>query len=361
MAGVCGGLGVKLANKKLLVFVSSTYRDLIDERQAAVQAILKAGHIPAGMELFTAGDQSQLQTIFNWIDQSDVYMLILGGRYGSLEPKSKVSYTELEYDYAKAQGKPSFSVVISEQALEQKVRSVGSSCLEKENPKQLAQFREKVLSNVSSFFDDTKDIKLCVHESLGTYAIDQSLSGWISGRDIVDSSSMQKELEELRIENAVLKANAAKARPSNSDGEADRKYAKLLEILRDIELVIPANIAPDSKEAKMTLLDIFVANKDILVAGVTNSYNAGDVEGFYYYSVLPKLQIHELSENEKVAGVKYRRSYVNKEGQKFLAWYERRILEKKRASKSEKVPPAATVSDESSEPKPNETDGATTT
>jgi hypothetical protein len=49
--------------RKLQVFVSSTYSDLIDERQAAVAAILKAGHIPAGMELFTAGDKSQMKTI----------------------------------------------------------------------------------------------------------------------------------------------------------------------------------------------------------------------------------------------------------------------------------------------------------
>ena len=50
-------------NKKLQVFVSSTYTDLIEERQAAVQAILDAGHIPAGMELFKAGNRSQLETI----------------------------------------------------------------------------------------------------------------------------------------------------------------------------------------------------------------------------------------------------------------------------------------------------------
>jgi len=42
--------------RKLQVFVSSTFSDLIKERQAAVEAILTAGHIPAGMELFTAGD-----------------------------------------------------------------------------------------------------------------------------------------------------------------------------------------------------------------------------------------------------------------------------------------------------------------
>ena len=87
-------------NKKLQVFVSSTYTDLKEERQAAVEAILDAGHIPAGMELFKAGNESQLKTIYKWIDESDVYMLILGGRYGSIKSKSGKSYTQLEYEYA---------------------------------------------------------------------------------------------------------------------------------------------------------------------------------------------------------------------------------------------------------------------
>jgi hypothetical protein len=65
--------------KKLQVFVSSTYADLRDERQAAVQAILTAGHIPAGMELFAAGDQSQMQVIQRWIDESDVFLLNFRG------------------------------------------------------------------------------------------------------------------------------------------------------------------------------------------------------------------------------------------------------------------------------------------
>ena len=46
-------------DKKLQIFVSSTYTDLIEERQAAVEAILEAGLIPAGMELFKA-DKPQI-------------------------------------------------------------------------------------------------------------------------------------------------------------------------------------------------------------------------------------------------------------------------------------------------------------
>lgn len=192
------------------MFVSSTFTDLIEERQAAVSAILKAGHIPAGMELFTAGDRSQMATIEEWINESDVYMLILGGRYGSVETESGVSYTELEFDYAQQMGKPSFAVVITDEALERKIRAKGSDFGEKENPKQLRQFREKVLTKVSSFFEDCKDIKLCVHESLADFVARRELKGWVSGGEIVDTRPLFEEIKKLAEENKLLKASLMK-------------------------------------------------------------------------------------------------------------------------------------------------------
>ena len=100
-------------SKKLQVFISSTYTDLIEERQKAVEAVLDAGHIPAGMELFKAG-KTQMETIKKWIDESDVYCLILGGRYGSVEEESQRSYTQLEYEYAAANHKPLFTIVLDD-------------------------------------------------------------------------------------------------------------------------------------------------------------------------------------------------------------------------------------------------------
>src|SRR5215471_10094628 len=108
---------VDFIRKRLQVFVSSTFEDLKQERQAAVEAILSAGHIPAGMELFAAGDQSQMDVIKQWIDESDVYLLILGGRYGSVERKTGKSYIQLEYEYALGKGKPISACVIEETAL----------------------------------------------------------------------------------------------------------------------------------------------------------------------------------------------------------------------------------------------------
>jgi hypothetical protein len=94
-----------MATKKYQVFVSSTFVDLKDERQAVSRAILNLGHIPAGMELFPASDVDQMSFIKKVIDDCDYYILILGGRYGSLS-ESGLSYTELEYAYAVEQKKP---------------------------------------------------------------------------------------------------------------------------------------------------------------------------------------------------------------------------------------------------------------
>ena len=42
--------------KRYQVFISSTFRDLVDERQAVLKAVLELDHMPAGMELFPATD-----------------------------------------------------------------------------------------------------------------------------------------------------------------------------------------------------------------------------------------------------------------------------------------------------------------
>ena len=190
--------------KKLQIFISSTYTDLVEERQAAVSAILKAGHIPAGMELFTSGDESQMDTIKRWIDESDVFMLILGGRYGSIEPNSSLSYTELEYDYAVKSGKPFFAVVIEESALEQKVKEQGRGVIEIDNAEKLKAFRKKVLSKISAFFKNVQDIKLAVFETIPEFQGRYNFTGWISGSEIPDIQTFTDQINNLRAENKRL-------------------------------------------------------------------------------------------------------------------------------------------------------------
>lgn len=100
---------MKIKNtKKFGIFVSSTYKDLMEERKAASNAILSVGHIPMGMELFTPNGSSSINVIKASIDNSDFLLLIIAGKYGStcMDDGIEKSYVEMEYDYAKKTGKP---------------------------------------------------------------------------------------------------------------------------------------------------------------------------------------------------------------------------------------------------------------
>ncbi|HDR2159235.1 TPA: DUF4062 domain-containing protein [Enterobacter cancerogenus] len=321
--------------RKLQVFVSSTFTDLIEERQAAVSAILKAGHIPAGMELFTAADRSQMDIIKKWIDESDVYMLILGGRYGSIELTTGKSYTELEYDYAVEQGKALFAVVIKEEALEKKVKEHGTDFLERDEPKSLSEFKKKVLSNISSFFEDVKDIRLCVHESLSDFSANRKLKGWVSADEIIDTHDLAEEIKKLNEENRKLKSDIEtkdkkiKSLIDNKDAE----FKELTDILNAIEITIPKKQIGSDTDVETNLLSVFFTCKDSFVNGITNDIDMKTWENYLFYVISPMLKIHGLMENEKVAGVRYRRYVATELGTKLLAYIEKKDIKKAKEKK----------------------------
>lgn len=185
-------------NKKLQVFISSTYIDLIEERQAAVQAVLDAGHIPAGMELFKAGNTSQLETIYKWIDNSDVYMLILGGRYGSIEEKTGKSYTQLEYEYAIDKGLPVFSVVLRDDFLKRKSDILGEErTIEKSNVSQYNNFKNLVMSKIVREVSDCKDIMLAVHTTLKDFMEEYKFVGWVRSNSTELNADLLKQINDM--------------------------------------------------------------------------------------------------------------------------------------------------------------------
>lgn len=315
--------------KKLQVFISSTYTDLQNERQAAVEAILKSGNIPAGMELFTAGNESQMQTIIRWIDESDVLMLILGGRYGSIEESSGLSYTELEYDYAISSNIATFAVVIEEEALDRKVKDHGKEVLERQNVQKLEEFRKKVLGNISTFFREDKDIKLAVHETLADFKERKQFSGWVSGRDVEGLSVLAEEANKLRAENAqlieLIEKDKSKTQPSSAEDD-DADLPELLKILSSMRL--STKVLEDLKEEKeYSVAEVLLMARNSLVTGLHNSAGMSPTAKFLFFNVLPKLAVHGLAERERVAGAKYQRFVLSSKGLRLLAYIDRRTFE----------------------------------
>ncbi len=269
---------ISMRDRKLQVFVSSTYTDLKEERQAAVEAILSAGHIPAGMELFSAGDESQMTVIKRWIDESDVYMLILGGRYGSTDPETGKSYTQLEYEYAVAQNKPLFAVVISDATLDVRIRDAGLAGQEK-NILALNSFRDNVLTKLVKFWDDAKDIKLAIYDTLSEFAFRKDLTGWVKGDQAVNSTQLAEEIARLSKENAELREKLnSKIDTALYNGLS---YDELEDLLRSQSCIYDNNA--------LNLFDYLLSNGEKLTRSY--SYNSKDEE-----AVLKKLHFYKVLE-----------------------------------------------------------------
>ncbi|MDE5747350.1 MAG: DUF4062 domain-containing protein [Acetatifactor sp.] len=313
-------------NKKLQVFVSSTYTDLIDERQAAVEAILDAGHIPAGMELFKAGNESQLKTICKWIDNSDVYMLILGGRYGSIEQESNMSYTELEYRYALSKNIPVFAVVLSESFLTDKINALGlSAATEQKAPEKYQAFKSFVMSKIIREVNDCKDIKIAIHSTLNEFMIEYDLIGWVRNTDENDTVQLLKDKCALVEENNSLSKEIhqlqEQLRHKTKEQFGNYSFDELVTIFENKIFTLPPFFSKNKKEITINALDFFISHFDILVTGVTNEDVSPADELFIFFEIAPYYVSFDFLERVKLPGGA-QRMHTTKLGSAFYAMLE---------------------------------------
>ncbi|MDQ0885911.1 hypothetical protein QFZ81_000999 [Paenibacillus sp. V4I9] len=310
--------------KKLQVFISSTFTDLIDERQIAVKAVLNSGHIPAGMELFTAGDESQKQIIKRWIDESDAYVLILGGRYGSIDKETGKSYTHWEYDYAGEAGKPRFAIVLSDNAIQNKVITVGlKNATEQNNPQLHKDFREGLLAaKLVSPVDDHKDIEISIFKSLREIEQRSDLSGWVSGKDVPNVKDLLEENAKLNRENGKLKSENVKLKlkPEKVELYNGNTYEEVRSYLLNTFIELPEII--DKNKGNASLLTLILNAHSRFATGITNRYDMASDDEFLFFKVAPKLMSFDLVEKNKIAGVKYEKIQFSKQGHKFIARLE---------------------------------------
>lgn len=179
-------------DRRYQAFVSSTYLDLIEERREVIQALLEIDCLPAGMEMFPAASESQWSLIKNVIDQSDFYIVVIGGRYGSTSPEG-LSYTEMEYDYAVATDKPTFGFLHRNPG----AITADKTDLEKEARERLDRFRSKVQSNHVKFYTSPEDLGGKVSRAMSIATRNTNAEGWVRGRFAM-TPEIQTEMAELR-------------------------------------------------------------------------------------------------------------------------------------------------------------------
>ena len=138
------------------VFISSTYEDLKNQRKVIKDAIEASGNFPIGMESFPASNEEQFKHIKNEITKAQIYILLIGNRYGSICQRTKISYTEMEYDFAVAQKKEVLRFILKRN------KNTGS-----DNPKKLSAFIKKVSRDkLCKFVNNNVELTNAIHSSI---------------------------------------------------------------------------------------------------------------------------------------------------------------------------------------------------
>jgi len=201
-------------DKRYQVFISSTFVDLEDERKEVMEAIINLKCFPAGMEMFPASDTEQFDYIKSIIDESDYYVIIVAGKYGSVADDG-ISYTEKEFDYAKDKGIPILAFVKKD------IETIPGNKIETDGDgkKKLDLFRKKILTGrVAKFWDTADELKYKIHNSLSNEFKIHPRPGWIRG-DKENSEELLMQLNELRIENEQLKEENKIRKATNQDSD----------------------------------------------------------------------------------------------------------------------------------------------
>jgi len=198
-------------DKRYQVFVSSTFADLKEERSRVIQTLMEMDCIPAGMELFPAADEEQLAFIKRVIDDCDYYVVIVGGRYGTVGADG-VSYTEKEYDYALERGLKVIALLHEEPQTLPMVKSEANPATRE----RLQAFRSRLADGrLVKFWTKADELPGLVALSLAKTIKTFPAQGWVRAGGLPREELLQ-EIAELRRQNEKLSTDLRAARAASS-------------------------------------------------------------------------------------------------------------------------------------------------
>lgn len=154
------------------------------------------------MEYFPAADDTQWDFIKKLIDESDYYIVIVAGKYGSEDEKG-ISYTQKEYEYAISKAIPIISFLHSN------IENLMSSKTEKDKKKiaKLELFKESVKKKLCKYWTTPQELGAVVSRSISQAKKNYPRTGWIRADSTSETS--EKEVVQLykRIENLEKQLN----------------------------------------------------------------------------------------------------------------------------------------------------------
>lgn len=260
-----------MSNLRFEVFVSSTFRDLQQERQAVLEAILEMGNIPAGMEIFPASATTPWELIESIIEGIDYYVLIIGGKYGSISEEG-ISYTEKEFEAALRHGVPILAFLHKEPG----TLPLNNSETDEEARVKLEDFRGKVERSCHcKYWDSAEQLRAQVIVGLNFAIKTNPRPGWLRGDGVNN--------QELLLQVAELSSRVEKLRAQNAELEKDRSRFGVEDIagLEDTyEMTFSEGRAPSDLKLKVSWSEIFFFLAEDLLHGLSEREVASGLWAF---------------------------------------------------------------------------------
>ena len=166
------------------IFVSSTFEDLAVYRETVRDAILVAGALPVLIEQEPTAGLSLDEQLRSLLSESDAVLLLIGHRYGAVEPNTGRGWVEAEYEAAKRLKKPLLAFMAAEDApWPPKFIDTDRTRIE--------SFRQHVASEiVVQLFKDAHQLRSAVTEAV---------SRWVAAAEKTQDSSYKGQLNKREV------------------------------------------------------------------------------------------------------------------------------------------------------------------
>jgi len=276
------------------IFVSSTFEDMQSYRDTVGQSIASLEHIAKGMELFGSSPMTPLDKCLSEVRQSSLFICLIGMRYGSIEEKSGLSYTYLEYKEAVKNNIPVLVYILSDDA------PVIAKYVDKGDKAELLDEFKKVLTtkHMYSNFDSPSDLKSKVIRDI-VRTLEEMENVEISKDDILENAESSVEVMKKFLQ-----------RPKKYNGkeveltvkiDSDFRYGWVIDFLDKIGLDQGDTIGVsvkiiDESGNEMTEIEEIDLHTDGELADVLEGYKIGDllkIRSKLAYVIFNKMQEHD--------------------------------------------------------------------
>ncbi|MCA9470090.1 MAG: DUF4062 domain-containing protein [Nitrospira sp.] len=149
------------------VYLSSTFADLEEYRQTVTRVLARLGFEYVRLDDFGAFDSSVLESSYDAIATSDLFVLLLAHRYGYRPPHETKSILELEYEQAVKLNKPVLAFVVKDAAS----WPVDKIDRDRRDQDALRAFKDRLLErHLVAYFDSPEELAQQVAFSTAQYS-----------------------------------------------------------------------------------------------------------------------------------------------------------------------------------------------